>query len=286
MKGKAFFKSASRLASRHGSTVLTILSIIGVGITAYLSSKAGREADENIKRAKEDKLREMAEENEETPDFSKVDDVELTKKERFVCKAKAYWKPGVAILLTIACGVGSHLFNMKQVSDLMATANVATTVHSKYVEKTRAVAGDEVADDIQHQVDVDCAESSYKSMEKIVYTGCGDQLFYDVMCNRWFYSSVNAVERAIDMLNNDARNGGCDEDIVWMNDVYDAIGLSGTQLGYATGKRVKDNSSRDTIVLDLNEARVNKDDGKSYIIFKIEGSPDVFDKERFNFWGY
>ena len=286
MKKGAIVKGAGRLARRHGSTVLTVLSVIGVCVTAYLSSKAGKEADENIRRAKEDKVQEMAEEKGEDPDFSKVDDVELTKKEKFVCKAKAYWKPALAIFLTIGCGVGSHLFNMKQVSDLMATANVATTVHSKYVEKTRAVAGNDVAEEIQRQTDNDVAAMNYKGVEKIVYTGCGDQLFYDTMCNRWFFSSVNAVQRAIDILNNDARNGGFDEDIVWMNDVYDVIGLSGTQLGYAAGKRVSTNKNVDTIKLDLSEARVSTDDGKSYILFRMEEAPDVFDKERFNFWGY
>jgi len=286
MKKIALAKGAGRLARKHGSTVLTIFSVLGVIATAYLSSKAGKEADEYERRAKEDKLQEEAEEKGEAPDFSKVDEVELTKKEKFVCKAKAYWKPALAITLTIACSVGSHLFNMKQVSDLMATANVATTVHSKYVEKTRAVAGDDVANEIQRQTDRDYAEMNQKGIEKVVYTGCGDQLFFDPMGNRWFYSSANAIQRAIDSLNNDARNGGFDEDIVYWNDIYDAVGLSGSQAGYAFGRRIPNNKNVDTLHLDLSEARVSRDDGKSYIIFRFDESPDVYSKERFNMWGY
>ena len=287
MKGSAIVKGARRFASKHGSTVLTILSVIGVGVTAYLSSKAGKEADENLRRLKEDKIQKEADEKGESPDFSKVDDVQLTGKEKFACHLKAWWKPGIAIIATIGLGIGSHIVSMRQVSDWMATANVASTLHSKYVEKTKAVAGEEMEAEIRKQAGTSYADSRLSAIEKVVYTGSGDQLFFDVMNGRWFYSSVNAVERAIDMLNTEARNGGCDEDIIWMNDIYDVLGLAGTKLGAAVGVRVKTSRGErwDTIHADLTESHVNKDMGKSYITFQLKDTPDVFDNYRFETWG-
>lgn len=65
----------------------------------------------------------------------------------------------------------------------------------------------------------------------VEYTGKGNLLCYDAYGGRWFRSSREAVERAIEFFIQDYRDGN----VLNYNDLYAQLGISQTDFGYQYG---------------------------------------------------
>ena len=65
----------------------------------------------------------------------------------------------------------------------------------------------------------------------IIFTGNGEVLCYDALCDRYFKSSAEKIRQQVLELNEDLRNE------MWLdlNDLYYAIGLPSTKLGNQVG---------------------------------------------------
>lgn len=257
-----------KIAGKHGATALTIVAGIGVIATAIFASKEREEADERIVRAKEDKAISEAETNGTAPDF---DHVKLTFWESVKAAAPAYVKTGVAVVLTIACVVGSHVMSIRQMGDLAAAYNVAQMANSKwekYSDKVKEELGVEKEAEIRHAANAEQLPKEGLYASQAIFTGDGNQLIRDVWSGRLFYSSVPFIkEQFADM--NLSLTGGFSQ--AKMNEAYDKIHLPNTKAGDSFMFDVVDSYSK--IEARFTPSDTLTEDGFSYIDMDFENDP-------------
>ena len=150
----------------------------------------------------------------------------LTKKESI----QAGWKPYIpSIGLTIAsatCIALGTSQSLKKNTALATMYALSETTLKEYQRKTVELVGEEKAKEIDREVAkarvrqqpifVENSDSEY-----VINTGEGDTLIYDTLSGRYFRSSKNAVDRAVNHVNKQLRN----EYIMTANDFYNELGI-------------------------------------------------------------
>lgn len=148
---------------------LTIIGMVGVPITSWLSVK-GHEKAKNV----EDKKEKMK-----------------------------YYIPAV-ISGVITCGsIGmSHHAGSKEIAALTATATYAITNRNKLQEMAKPLLGEDKIKEVE-QASIDSLPDNFL----VEHTGKGSTKFLEISSGRMFYSSINDVIQAEKRLNEDLMKG-------------------------------------------------------------------------------
>ena len=173
---------------RYLPAVLTGISVLGVGVTAYTSYKAGREkfCIDNFGDDQDD-------------DQKKKDTV------------KAFIPMAISSSVTIAAIIFNQRMNARQKAELTASVMCLTKVINDYQMEIH----DRLEDKQANEIDKAVYDRNPQFLDKVeevtnitftdygcltcdsVDLGCGgDQLFYDPYADRWFRSSLLAVTAA------------------------------------------------------------------------------------------
>lgn len=114
----------------------------------------------------------------------------------------------------------------------MATAyTVSETAFKTYKEKVKDIVEPEKYEEIKKEVATDKMRSDPVNNKEVVMQGTGDILIYDSMSGRYLKSTMNDIDRAVNLINKRLRN---DMEIK-LNDFYSEIGLDITKMGCILG---------------------------------------------------
>lgn len=185
----------------HGADILTGVSSALVLATAFLSGRAGIKIHEVLSDGKE-----------------------RTLKEKIKDTWKFYILPGVAGVGSIAAMWTARGISASQITALAGFAGYAMA-NKKELEKRLPKA------------QVIEAESKTININSVEETGFGDQLCLDGFTGRWFRSSKEKVEAAVERFNKDWRDSLEKHEFAYMcmNDLYDYLGIQTTHMGWLFG---------------------------------------------------
>ena len=233
-----FFKNAQAMAFKHSPEILTGIGIAGMITTTILAVKATPKAIRLLEEAKKEK----------EEDLTPVETI------------SAAWKPFIPAIVigsvSVACLVGASSVNARRNAALYSAYKLSETALSEYKSKVVETIGEEKARVVQNKVAQEKLEKNPVSKSTVIVTD-GDVLCYDALSGRYFKSSVDCINKAVNELNRTMMN----DMYVSLNDFYDEIGLSHINLGDELGW----NMDNGLIDLDLTDAQVT-DDGRPCLV--------------------
>ena len=225
------------------SLILTTVGSIGVGITSWLAVRCSKKAE-----------------------------TKETTKEKIIAYAPAIAR-GVG---TVGCIVGSHHISAKEIAALTATCTYLTANRAKIEKTIKEKFGDDALTQVNNEVAQETLKNeSKKTIKKegqtVEETGYGNLLFVDMYLGRKFRSSLEHVEKAEHLLNNEFHNGN----YVCMNDFYRYLGIepsiAGDKFGWPADEDYYDYNLETPIEFD-NIKSEDEDGELMYAIYINYGS--------------
>lgn len=199
--------------SKHSPAILIGFGIAGMITTTVLAVKATPKALEMI----DDKKEEL--------------DVEtLTPVETVKATWKCYVPAAISGAASIACLVGSHSVNARRNAALATAYKISESAFTEYRDKVVETIGEKKEKTVRDKVSKDLVEKNPVSNTEVIITGKGQTLFYDHHSGRYFYSSIEKIQRAANKLNHEINTDPFDAGRT-LNDLYGEIGLAPTATG-------------------------------------------------------
>lgn len=248
---KGLLNKALQGARKHKPEILIGTGIVGMVTSTCMAVKATPKALELIEDKKSD-----------------LGVTSLTKKETVEAAWKMYIPSALLGTLSVGCIIAGTTSSIKRTSAVATAYAISENTIKAYQEKIVEACGEEKANEIKREVTkeavrqrpviVEDSESLY-----VTSTGEGNTLFYESLTGRYFRSSTNAVERAVNAVNKQMRS----DNTVSVNDLYSELGIPRVEIGDLLGWSI----DRDDI-----ELRYDSDievDGQPYIIIEYWNNP-------------
>ena len=194
------------LIKKNAKVALTAVSVVGVIGTAFV--------------ARHDAMHEK-------DIFSK--DEPVTKKEKALCYAKAYWKTGLTVAVTSGTIIFSHCFTAKQIAALTAAATFAEEKLRSY----RNVVKEKLGEEEEHNIYAESCEKDWSMTPKLPNSEDMGNLeyFYDEFSDRFFQASFERVQQAMYHLNRIFHLRG----YAYLSEFYEFLGLEANDLSKTIG---------------------------------------------------
>ena len=239
--------------NRNGSTILTCLGGAGVVATTVMAVKATPKALMLWEEAEKEKGE------------------ELTKLEVIKVAGPVYIPSILVGASTIACIFGANMLNKKQQAAITSAYALLNNSYKEYKNKVEELYGEETSNTIRNEI----AKDNYDPEE--VVTVDGEQLFYDLYSERYFESTIEAVQRAEYRINRHLAM----RDYAYLNVFYEELGLppidSGYKLGWSTGACL---DIYWQTWIDFSHEKVTLDDGLECHIITMQTEP-IIDFEEY-----
>lgn len=204
-------KNLGGVLSRNSPAILTGLGCAGVLTTAILTGRATLQASEILKM--------------------EVPDEQLPATEIVKLTWKVFIPPVLVGASSIACIIGANTINTRRNAALAALYSLSETAFREYKEKVVEEIGRNKELKVRDSIAQDRVTTNPVGDSTIIFTGNGEVLCYDALCDRYFKSSAEKIRQQVLELNEELRND------MWLdlNDLYYAIGLPSTKLGDQVG---------------------------------------------------
>ena len=191
---------------KNKSEVVFITSLVGFGMSGYLTHKATVKA-----------VRKIDEYEEKT---------KLTTKDKIKLTGRYYVTPALVFIFSSGCAI--KVFNVQQntIAGLIAAVNWAETWNSEYQSKVIEKLGEKKEEEIRKEINKDRLENTVITDDTFVNTGHGTQPCYDKLSNTFFLSDKHWLEHHVctdisDMVRRDEDGQG----YILLGDYYDMINL-------------------------------------------------------------
>lgn len=234
-------------------TILSIASIIGVGVTAVLSAKSMPKYLSAVCTAEEKKKK------------------ELTKKEETKIGIVIFAPAIIVGLSTSACILGANMLNKRNQAALMSLYALLDSSYKDYRKKVKDVYGDDVDKIIVGEV----AKDKYKKCD-IQINDEEKRLFYDNYSQRYFESTVEYVQGAEYHFN---RNFALRGEAA-VNEFYDFLGLDhipgGDDIGWVYDGGYENDGG--CVWIDFEHQKIDLEDGLECYIIWYGFEPGVLSK--------
>lgn len=206
------FKSIKNKLGEKSPEILTGVGIAGMLSSVIFAVKATPKAMQLV----EDEL-------EYNLDATKMDIV------------KAAWRPYVPAATTFifssACLIGANSINAKRNAAIATACSLSEYALREYRNKVVEVIGEEKEREIRDAVSRDRVKERPLSSQEIIFTGNGDTLCFDSHSGRYFKSSIDKIDKALNVLNRRMLS----ENYCSLNDYYEEIGLDPIDVGEELG---------------------------------------------------
>lgn len=231
-----FITNMRTAAVKHSPEILTGIGIAGMLTTTVLAVKATPKALQLIEEAERAKYEELYEHDEQTgrEGLTPVETVKIA------------WKPYIPAIVTgtmsTVCLIGASTVSHRRNTALATAYQIATTTLNEYKEKVVETIGERKERTIHDKVAKDRVENKPPTEQSFIQTGGGNTRCYDMYSDRYFFSDIDRIKRAMNDLNFRMTNGS--EYYISLNEFYDHIGLShipvGEQVGWIVDKGMID----------------------------------------------
>lgn len=199
--------------SHYSPEILTGIGISGMLTSTALAVKATPKALALIDEEKEKK------------------GSELTTKEVVKATWKCYIPTAATTVASIGCLIGASSVHAKR-NALLATAyKISETAFAEYKEKVVETIGEKKEKTIKEKVHKDHLKKNPSKDNGVIVTSNGNSRCYDHHSGRYFTSDIDKIKKAINEINRIMLR----DSYVSLNEFYDQLGLSGTDLGSKLG---------------------------------------------------
>lgn len=209
---QSFILKSQGFLRKNSPTILTIVGAGGVAATAVMAAKATPKALQLLEQAKQEKGE------------------DLTKIEKLKVAGPVYIPSVMMGAATISCVVGANVLSKRQQIALTSAYTALNATHKEHKAKVEEMLGEGTNDAITQEIAKDKYEETKPEPEDE-----GDMLFYDEYSKRFFYSTLEKVQRAQYYLNRNLTM----RDYAYLNEWYNELGLEelpqGYDLGWSTG---------------------------------------------------
>lgn len=164
----------------------------------------------------------------EDRELSKVDKVKLT--------WKCYAPAAIGYCASAACIIGAKSVNTKRNAVLAGAYKISESALLEYRDKVKEVIGEEREKEIHAKIAEDRRCKEPENQGNVILTGKGDVLCYDMYSGRYFKSEMDEINAILNELNYKLMQ----DNLLALNDFYDALGLQPIVTGYDHGWNVDD----------------------------------------------
>lgn len=203
--------------SKRSPEILMGLGIAGMITTTVLAVKATPKAILLI----EDKKDEL-----EVESLTPIETVKTT--------WKCYIPAAVSGTMSIACLIGSNSVNARRNAALATAYKLSETAFAEYRDGVIETIGEKKEKTVRDKVSEKQIKENPVNKTDIIVTGKGKTLFFDPLSHRYFYSSIEKIRRAENILNKEINTDPFDAGRT-VNDFYTEIGIPTTATGDALG---------------------------------------------------
>lgn len=213
MKFSELFKQASKFAADNSPAILTGIGATGTLMTAYLTGKASFKAAEMIQDEYDNRIGEAGGINGdwEPPDF----------KEKVQLTWKLYIPAAGVAVATITAIIYANRIGMRRAAAMAAAYSFSEKALDEYKKKVAEKIGEKRKQGIDEEISQDRVSQNPVGGRPIIVTGNGNHLCYDELSGRHFFSNVQAIREAVNIVNHQVNN--CN--YASLTDFYNHIGL-------------------------------------------------------------
>lgn len=215
---------------KNSPQILTGIGIVGMVTAAIL---AVHETPKALKLIEEEKKEQKKK--------------ELTKTEVVQTTWKCYVRPVGLGLISIGCVVGGQRESLKRTAALATAYSLSEAAFKEYREKNIELFGEKKDKEVYGKIAEDKVAQNPPKPEKIIATGKGDSLFYDPLSDRYFYFSIDKMEKVENRMNKRLIS----EMYISLNDIYKEIPNLGP-IGDSVGEGVGWSVDKDMISIDYS----------------------------------
>lgn len=243
MNIKQLVRTAGESVNRNSPEILTGIGVAGVVSTVALAIKGTVLAIEVI------------------------DDKEFYVKRKLETKEiielvwKLYLPTAASGAITIASIIGSNRISSNRQAGLASLFAVADKSLKEYQDKVAEMFGEKKEAKVRDELAQDKLDES--PVRDIIITGKGEYLFFDALSGRYFRSDMEKVRKA----QNDFNELLFNDMYVPLNELYDMLGLEGTEMGTNTGWDVQNGK------LDIHFSAKIAQDGEPCVVLGYSIQP-------------
>ena len=241
-----FIKIAKNGLIKHAPEFLTAFGVAGMVTTTVLAVKATPKAIELLEEKK-------AEEQKD-----KLTPVETVK----TCW-KTYIPAAVTGAAAIACLIGASSTNLKRNAALATAYKLSETALSEYREKVIETVGEETEKTVRDKIAKDKIDNDPVSKKEVIIVEKDNVLCYDALSGRYFKSSINTIDKAVNVLNRRIISDMC----ISLNELYVELDLPTTNLGSELGWNIDDG------YIEIDYSSQVTDDGQPCIVMDYITGP-------------
>ena len=214
-------------------------SLVFATIVAVYETPKALKAIEELDDISEETDDEEVTESETQTEEKETEEIKISKINRAVAITKATWKFYIPSAISMGVGIFLVLKSHSMMKNRLAALTVAytgvDTAYKLYKKNAVDILGDKKEQEIQDAVAKDRLESSTPT-EAPIETGRGMTYCYDSFSDRYFYSDIETIRRAV----NDMNRQLLDDAFVSINELYYEIGLGSVEYGDDLGWRIAD----------------------------------------------
>lgn len=212
-------KETKTILAKNSPVILTGFGIAGMTTTTVLAVKATPKALTLIEEKKEE-----------------LEVETLTPMETVKTTWKCYVPAVVTCVVSTGCLIGATHVSTRRTAAIATAYKISETALAEYQEKVIETIGEKKEQTVRDKVHQEHLAKNPIASNDVIVTGKGETRCYDHHSGRYFTSSVNAIQRAANVINAELLR----HDYVPLNRLYDELGMEWTTLGDELGWSVTD----------------------------------------------
>ena len=214
MNIKTMAKSVWAGAKKHSPEILIGMGIAGAASSVIFAVKATPKAMFLL----EEKRQELGVEK-------------LEAKEIIKTAAPVYIPTAVSFGVSVACIVGASSVNARRNAALTAAYTLSESTLRTYRDKVLETVGEDKEREIRQKAAIEQQQKTPEPQTLVVSGAAGQLKCFDSLSGRYFVSTKNEIDKAVNEFNRQLR----DDMRISLNDWYDLIGLDTNKLGDMLG---------------------------------------------------
>ena len=214
MNIKTMAKSVWAGAKKHSPEILIGMGIAGAASSVIFAVKATPKAMILL----EEKRQELGVEK-------------LEAKEIIKTAAPVYIPTAISFGVSVACIVGASSVNARRNAALTAAYTLSESTLRTYRDKVLETVGEDKEREIRQKAAIEQQQCTPEPQTLVVSSAAGQLKCFDSLSGRYFVSTKNEIDKAVNEFNRQLR----DDMRISLNDWYDLIGLDTNKLGDMLG---------------------------------------------------
>lgn len=195
-------KRMGKVAADNSPAILTAIGVTGAVAATYLAAKGGMEAVGLLKMAEEEKKNDLGE------GFDEELDGKLTFEEKFNATWKCFAPAVGCLVLSATAVICANRVSDRRTAAMASAYSIVKESYGEYRAKNVEKIGKKKEQEVRDEIAQDRRNSHPIDKTTLIVTGKGPTLVYDKWNDRYFTSSRNEIDAAVNELNREINVNG------------------------------------------------------------------------------